>query len=304
MVGALQGTIWLGSTVVIGPSTKPPSPTISDQVLQYGNLDGFVAPPLLIKALCRDPASLQRLRNLKVIQWAGAPLEGAIGNLLKDHVQMSPAFGTTESGPYLTLICDDPEDWEYYRFREGQGIKFEKQAENLFELVFEKSADARWQQIFLLHPELDRYPTKDLFKKHPTKEGLWLYSGRADDVVILSNGDGLQASALEEIIAKDPNIHAALVGGTGRAKPFVVVELSTPDAATAQDLDTVVSNIWPAIEAANETCSEFARIPKQLVIIANSSKKLPRSGKGTVLRRETFELYKSEIDAAYESLNG
>ncbi|CAG8961237.1 hypothetical protein HYFRA_00013293 [Hymenoscyphus fraxineus] len=86
MVGALQGTVWRVATIVLGPSTKPPGPALSAQVLQFGQVQGFVGPPLLLKALCRDPASLELVRGLRFINWGGAPLEKAIGDLLKDYI--------------------------------------------------------------------------------------------------------------------------------------------------------------------------------------------------------------------------
>ncbi|KAH8676545.1 putative AMP-binding enzyme [Tricladium varicosporioides] len=301
MVGALQGTVWMNTTVIIGPSTKPPNPILTTQVLQYGNVDGFVAPPLLIKALCRDPNALQLLRNTNFIQWAGAPLEQAIGDLLQEFTRLSPAFGTTEAGPYLTLLCDNPKDWAYYRFRDGQGIHFIPQANNLFELVFKKEQNARWQQIFLLHPELEEYHTKDLFQRHPTKDGLWLYSGRADDMVVLENGDGFQASFVEDIAAKDPNIHAVLVGGSGRARPFLLVELEDGQNNT-QDAYALITKFWPTIETANASCADFVKILRELTILAQNEKPFIRSGKGTILRRETFELYQGEIEGAYKAL--
>jgi acyl-coenzyme A synthetase/AMP-(fatty) acid ligase len=293
MVGALQGSVWLGTTIVVGPSTKPPDPITSDQVVQYGNVQGLIGPPILIKALTRVPHFLERLRSLVVVQWAGAPLEQEIGDLLKDHVQLSPAFGTTEAGAYLTTLAEDPADWAYYRFRPCQGIAFNQISPTTYELVFRKQASALWQQIFFLHPELTVYPTKDLFQKHPTKEGLWLYVGRTDDTVILANGHCLQASLMEGLVGKDPLIHDALLGGSGKERSFLLVEPTEP---------TELEKFWPSVEAANASCSVIARLLKELTIVAEKSKPFVRSGKVTVLRKETFEFYKSEIESAYNTV--
>jgi acyl-coenzyme A synthetase/AMP-(fatty) acid ligase len=292
MVGVLQGSVWLGTTVVIGPSTKPPNPVTSDQVVQYGDVQGLIGPPILIKALARTPHTLERLRSLKFVQWAGAPLEQEIGNLLKDHVRLSPAFGTTEAGPYLTTLAEDPEDWAYYRFRPCQGITFDLVSSTTFELVFRKEASALWQQIFFLYPELTVYQTGDLFRVHPTKKGLFLYVGRADDSVVLANGDCLQASFMEGLVGKDPLIHEALVGGSGAEKPFLLIELTEP---------TEIEKFWPSVEVANASCSVFARLLKELTIVAKEDRPFVRSAKGTVLRKETFDVYKTEVMSAYDA---
>jgi acyl-coenzyme A synthetase/AMP-(fatty) acid ligase len=110
MVGVLEGSAWLGSTVVIRPPTKPPNPVTSNQIIQHGNIQGLVGPPVLIKALSRATHTLERLRSLIFVQWAGAPLDQETSDLLKDHVQLFPAFGTTEAGPYLTMLTEDPAD--------------------------------------------------------------------------------------------------------------------------------------------------------------------------------------------------
>lgn len=193
MTGVLQATVWLGTILVLGPAWKPVSAAIASDVLIWQRV-GSNRPSLHHQGPLSAAGYLQRLLALDFVQWAGAPLDEATGNELCRHVKLSPAFGTTECGPYFVRICDDPTHWQYYWFQEGQGIEFEAISEGLYELIFRKSETATWQQIFLLHPAMNLYRTKDLFRKHPSKDNLWLYSGRADDYVVLANGDNLHAS--------------------------------------------------------------------------------------------------------------
>lgn len=81
------------------------------------------------------------------------------------------------------------------------------------------------QQIFLLYPELDRFETNDLWIEHPTRKGLWRIVGRIDDYVCLAHGDSLYASTLEKEIEQHELVKAALIGGHGRPKPMVLLEL-------------------------------------------------------------------------------
>jgi len=302
MVGALQAPVWLGSTVVLGPASGPAIPPVADEVIQHGRVEGFVAPPILVKALSSQANTLKHLRSLKFLQWAGAPLDQATGDLLKAHVKLSPAFGSTEAGPYLTLLCEDPNDWAYYRFRSRQGIVFEQRSGQFWELVFRRQENAHWQQIFLLYPELDEYPTKDLFVKHPSKEGLWLYAGRSDDMVVLANGNGLHASSLEAIIIRQPTVQAVLIGGEGRDLPFLLVKPSEDVLSSGGEREAILSAIWPAVEAANSSISELMNIKKELTILWKIEKPFIQAGKGSLLRRETFGLYSGEIEAAYDAL--
>jgi ADP-glucose pyrophosphorylase len=83
----------------------------------------------------------------------------------------------------------------------------------LFELVIRCDNNARFQQIFLLHPELEEYFTQDLFEKHSTKQGLWRYSGWKDDMVLLASGDLLLATEMEQVIIRHLEVHWALIRG-------------------------------------------------------------------------------------------
>ncbi|KAI9842789.1 MAG: hypothetical protein M1837_006892 [Sclerophora amabilis] len=312
MTAALQSTVWLGTTLVLGPMDKPVNAAVAEQVLRYGNPVGLAAPPFLIKDLCRQPESFRYLKSLRFVQWAGAPLDQATGDLISPHVKLAPAFGTTEAGPYFTRVCEAPRDWAYYCFQRGQGIDFEPRSERLFELVFRRQLSAHWQQIFLLHPELDEYRTKDLFQRHPTRSDLWLYSGRTDDMVILANGENLHASNMEAIIIRDPLVQTALIGGQGRNRSFLVLELAKDDDNNADDehdnssprvegvrQDARLGRVWPAVEAANAICSDSARISKELVLFSSPTKPIPRTAKGSLLRREALALYHDEVEALF-----
>lgn len=64
--------------------------------------------------------------------------------------------------------------------------------------MIKKSKEALWQTVLHMFPELDVYETKDLFRKHSTKGGLWAYAGHSDDIVVLSNGANINASTVQE----------------------------------------------------------------------------------------------------------
>lgn len=142
-----------------------------------------------------------------------------------------PGIGSTEAGPYWPRARNnDPNravDWKWYSFRPSMGIFFEQRTKaGLYELVFRRRKGCeRWQQIFHMYPDLDEYPTKDLWAKLPTREGLWKFAGRMDDLAILSHGEDLFASKIEQVIESDARIKTALIGGEGRKRPFLILEL-------------------------------------------------------------------------------
>ena len=61
---------------------------------------------------------------------------------------------------------------------------------DLFELGFVRDPQLdRFQIIFSTFPTRQEYWTSELYAKHPTKPDLWKYNGRADDIMVLSNGE-------------------------------------------------------------------------------------------------------------------
>jgi hypothetical protein len=53
------------------------------------------------------------------------------------------------------------------------------------------------------------------------------------------------------------------------------------------------------IEEANKLVPAFSRVYKELILIASSSKPLPRASKGTVMRKAAYKEYEQEIDQVY-----
>ncbi|MCJ1383912.1 hypothetical protein MMC17_007026 [Xylographa soralifera] len=214
MTVALQMTVFLNTVVVIGLASLGPATAASvTKILEFGNVAGAMMPPFLIEALACDLVGLERQQDLKYIYFAGAPVSKSFAKKLIGHVKLQPGMGTTEAGAYFIQIRSS-DDWNYYRFRPGIGVELEQKTAELYELVFVRKAELeRWQQLFQVYPGLDRFPTKDLFRKHPSEPNLWQYAGRTDDLIVFSHGEDLYASDIEAEIEKHPNVAAALIGG-------------------------------------------------------------------------------------------
>lgn len=311
MLLALQMTVFLSTVMVMGPaSVLPPTADTVAQIIRHGAVESSLMPPSLIEDLCADPSSLELIRKqVKYIDFAGAPLPKRVGDLLAPNLRLMPGIGSTEAGPYWPRARNDEPnravDWKWYSFRPSMGIFFEQRTKaGLYELVFRRRKGCeRWQQIFHMYPDLDEYPTKDLWAKHPTREELWEFAGRMDDLVILSHGEDFFASKIEQVIESDARIRTALIGGEGRKRPFLILELSEGIVSSAGPAKpALVASIWPAIEKANEFCSEYVHLSRELTIFASTSKPLMRTAKGTVARRDSLALFAEEIIKLYASV--
>lgn len=299
MTVALQLPLFLNTVLVVGPSS-PPSVAITTQILEFGHIAGAILPPLLIEDLCRDSKGLDRLRKLDYLYFAGAPLSRPVAKQLLGYTKIQPAMGSTEGGAHFIEIRND-EDWEYYCYRPAMGAEMEQRTEELYELVFHRKPELeRWQQLFRVYPTLYQFPTKDLWTKHPSKPNLWRYAGRADDLINLSHGESLRTADLEEHIQMHPEVKAALIGGEGRSRPFLILELFNCRLMLESEREAKLDDIWPHIEIINERCEDHVKLSRSRVIFAHPTKELSRTTKGTLSRQASITLYSSEIDALYK----
>ncbi|KAI4098680.1 MAG: hypothetical protein L6R37_006338 [Teloschistes peruensis] len=299
MTMALQFTVFLGAVFVYGVAKGPPTAEREADVLKYGNVKGTILPPSVIEEMSKDPDHLNCLKQLTYIQWAGAPLSKSTGNLLVNDVELMPCIGSTEAGAWFPKTRKD-HDWNYYTFRESMGIELKKRTENEYEVVFVRKPEyAQWQQIFRVYPDLTEFCTKDLFAKHPTKENLWEYVGRLDDMINFADGQSLRVAALEDIIQSHPNVRSALIGGEKRPWPFLVIEPMEGDSSKLDD--KLIDDVWPTVERANELCLDGCHMQKGFTLLTKPSKPMPRTAKGTVARREAAALYEEDVEAMYKS---
>lgn len=270
------------------------------EVLEISKATGVAMIPSGLEGVCSQSGGLDCLRKLKYIYFAGAPLSRSTAEHLVGHCKVQPGMGSTEAGSYFLEIRND-DDWEYCRFRPSMGVELEQRTGNLYELVFQRKPEIeRWQQIFKVFPDLDRYPTRDLWEKHPSKEDLWRCAGRVDDLVGLSSGWKLDAAFIEAEVAKSPDVRVALVGGHGRVRPFLIVELVDDHIALDVAKDEMLAKIWPYVERGNELCFDEVKLSKSLVTFTDAGKPFPRTAKGTVSRQSSFALYASEISKLYK----
>ncbi|MCJ1295167.1 hypothetical protein MMC34_006729 [Xylographa carneopallida] len=292
--------IYHGIIPVLPPANGPLTAEIANSVNIYGNVRMGLFPPSMLVDLARDPVFLDNLRHLEHVSFGGGPLPKDIGDLISTKTRVSACFGTTEAAFYPTELSE-PEDWQYFSFSPFLGQEFRHFGDDLYEhiLVRSKSPElAALQGIFFTFPDLDEFATKDLYSKHPSRVGWWLYRGRADDIIVFSNGEKLNPLAMEATIESHPAVLSALIGGHGKFQSVLLVEPVTPP-STEQEAEELLTKLWPTIEKANRQSPAHGRLFKDLVTFTSAEKPMLRAGKGTVQRRKTFELYEEELNALY-----
>ncbi|KAI1142682.1 hypothetical protein F5Y05DRAFT_126811 [Hypoxylon sp. FL0543] len=294
----LPAAIYSGFTVVLGPF--PPSAEVANSVHVHGNVHHSSFVPTTLIELAKDPEYLENLSRLDQVTYGGGPLPHAVGNLISTKTRLLTGFGTTECGAMPTELCD-PEDWAYVKFSPVGGFEYRPFSDGLYEQVIVRNPELeRYQGIFGTFPELSEWRMKDLYSKHPTKEDIWLYRGRADDIIVFSTGEKLNPLGMESIINANPAVSAALITGLGRFQSSLLVEAVKPPTNDAEK-EELLEAIWPSVQAANKESPSHGRIHRNMIIFTSADKPMLRAGKGTVQRKMTVDLYAPEFDALYQA---
>jgi hypothetical protein len=91
-------------------------------------------------------------------------------------------------------------------------------------------------------------------------------------------------------------VAGVLVGGQGKSKPFLLVEWHD---GVAEEEKTVEA-IWPTVDKVNGEIAEKVKIEKGMIIMVEPEKKLVRTGKRSIAKRESIAAYNDEIEALYD----
>lgn len=116
---------------------------------------------------------------------------------------------------------------------------------------------------------------------------------------MLANGEKVNPIPLEQDVQGDPSLKGVLLIGNERVQSALIVEPREPldEAGRVQLLQT----LWSRIEQANSQVAGPGRVRRGMVICASPDKPFARTGKGTVVRKLTEDVYKDEIEHLYSS---
>lgn len=180
---------------------------------------------------------------------------------------------TTEAKPYLT---------------------FEPREKDTYELVCLPGLPSK----SMSNRDDGSYATKDLFVKHPSLEA-WKYCGRNDDIVVLENGEKVNPVDIEGAVTRHELVNAAVVFGTGKPYPgmLVIPSSAAGDIAAKNLLDLV----WPTIEAAQVMTPDYAKMSRDMVIILPPNTPYPKTDKDSVIRKRFYVRFSKEIDDYYST---
>jgi thioester reductase-like protein len=298
-MGILVGlrSLMCKATIVRLPSEKMPSAGLIIDVIEATKPHSGIFPPSILEDMSATDKGIGALGQLSSVFFGGAPLAAASGDTICQVTNLVTVIGSTEALFMCTLLPTEPQEWGYFHWSSITGAVMEPAENELFELVL-KPKDTQYQAIFHTFPEIQEWRTKDLFKQHASKPYLWKYSGRRDDIIVLSNGEKFNPLLTEKLVESHPLVKGALVVGQGQFQAGLLVE---PDwsQTSAQNPSAVVDKIWPLVEQANREAPAHARIYQSKIAVAKEQKLFVRAAKGSIIRLQTAAAFKDEIEALY-----
>ncbi|KAI1816296.1 hypothetical protein GGS20DRAFT_248978 [Poronia punctata] len=299
-IGNVMAAMYSDTTLVLPAPGTQLTPENYSLLLQIGKCTATAAPPSLLEAMLSYPPGMDVLASLKRIAYTGGPMNPSRGKALAERLpHLYTVLASTEGGVSRLVSTGDSSRWNSFKFFDV-GQRMEEVAPGIYELVYPRSeAVDRIYAFFHTHPHLElEYRTSDLFSPEGN-DGWWVYRGRADNWIAMSNGLKMDPTGIENEIASHPDVKGVLVAGSHRFRLCLLVELAKPQGI---DHGEALEKLWPTLEAANMKVPKFGRIPKELVIFASPNKPFLRAGKGTIQRRLTIQAYGKEIDELYANV--
>ncbi|CAG7938799.1 unnamed protein product [Penicillium olsonii] len=288
--------LWFGTPILLSPD-KPLTIDLVSRIIDEKMPETSLLPPSILEELSSTDSGMEVLSKFSTIVFGGAPLSPAAGDRISGSVHLQGLIGSSENGVFGTLKHMDKADWSYFEWNPNHGIEMRDIGNNLHELVLPRGDSRAAHCVYHSFPDLEEYCTGDLYTKHPSKIGLWQYTGRVDDVIVLSNGEKFNPTSMETIISSHPLISRTVIFGQGRFQPGVLVEPNYAEWEGQQE--SLVDEIWPVIQRANETAPGHAQLMKDKVGVSSNAKPFRLTPKGTIKRRVVLQDYADEIEALY-----
>ncbi|KAI8625972.1 acetyl-CoA synthetase-like protein [Xylariaceae sp. FL1651] len=287
---------------VLGPPFMLPDGNLLRAIKQHNKLRSIILPPSIVEQIVQEPNGIEIFQDVDFLISSGAPISPAVGERLSPVIEIRQPYGSTE----MMLIPElDPgrNEWAYHEF--NPHYRHEMQLydpnEQTYEfVVLADDSDKYTTAVYHNLPGVKEYHTKDLFTQHPEKPNLYKYYGRCDDIIVLANGHKLNPLPMESKLQSRSDIKGAIVVGNRRSHTLLLVEpRDIYEDVTTQD--AFLQNLWPFVENCNSLIAGQGRIQRGHVVCAVPERPFIRTGKGTIVRKLSEELYKGEIEELYSS---
>lgn len=288
----------IGKPFAIPPAAFVPSAQSSLEFMSTINPGTLYIVPSILQDIAELPEGkgLEALRSLKYVVTGGGPLNSSIGDkIVASGIGLINGYGGTEVGSVGVLQPPGLDrDWRFFRLRKDLGCQL-KEA-----ILPDQSSGSTHYKITIRPPGwIENFEMGDYFitsAKKPNRD--FQPTARVDDLIVLKTGEKVPPHILETMLSDRSDVRAALAFGQGQFEIGALIEPSYP---ISEDLLAEYKNaIWPTVLDAGKKMDAHARISSlDALVVLRPGQELPRSGKGSVLRKASYDEFSDEIEKAY-----
>ena len=267
--------------------------------MKSSKAQSLISVPSILEEICILPQGqgIQALASLQFVAFGGGLLKSSVGaKLAAGDVRILNHYGSTESGPISPFFVPRSDyDWRYFRLRKDVDMRLERgplleDGVESYTLIMHPFG---WATTFTFQDQLIGNP------RNPTSD--FSAIGRNDDLIVLANGEKVSPRILETMLFESQLVNVGIAFGDGQFEIGVIVQPSS--LLAAEDYHQFKSSIWPIVLAAGERMDAHARISSmEAIIVAPWGMTLPRSDKGSIMRKEVYKMFEPEIVAVYRAL--
>ncbi|KAI0343014.1 acetyl-CoA synthetase-like protein [Trametopsis cervina] len=277
------------------PSTYPITiANILGAVAACPESSAFLSVPYILKLLAEDSEGLEMLQRMELVSVGGAPLPEQLGDqMVRSGVKLVSRLGSSECGFLMSSHRNYQTDLEWGWLRNhGLGIQMlHFEAIDDSSDTFELRVSAEWTTRVVSNRPDGSFATGDLYIKHPTKANTWKYSGRADDVIVMTNGKKASANFIETKLRASRYITEAIAFGA--SKPMLGVLVIPSSSMIDRD------QIAECVHELNQASAPYATIFDEMIVVLPYDTDLPKTSKGSVIRPQALKKYADIIENTY-----
>lgn len=266
------------------------------ELVERSKAASMMTVPFLLEDIISVPdgKGISALSKLDFVGTGGSALSAATGaTLIANKVQLLNLYGTTETGPLTkTFVPKDNYDWKYFRLRSDIQFSISEldsyNGERRFRLTVSPFGASKPFEIADQLIRNDEYPDTD-----------FAAVGRDDDVIVMATGEKVNPLLLETELTQSGMVKSAIVFGVDRFEIGLIVE-PIHQLKDEKERDEFKDMIWPTIIKANEKMDATANIySPESIIVVPAETIIPRTDKGSIARKEVYQLLEADIDRFY-----
>lgn len=289
----------VGMPFCIPPSSSIPTGVSVAGLLRHTGASSLITVPSILEEMSLLPCGegVRILQDLSFVTFGGGQLKPSVGETLSSAgVRLVNHYGTTESGPLAPIFIPGSDyDHRYFRLRKDVKLQIDSAPDatdgtQIFSLT---TYPPGWEAAFTIQDQLVQNPSC------PGSD--FNAVGRNDAVIVLATGEKVLPSILETQLLNDERLCAVVAFGDGQFEIGVIVQPGPH--VVIHSPEAFKQDVWPLIQRANADMDTQGRVSSlDLVIYVSPNMALPRSDKGSIMRREVINQLKADISKVYHDL--